>query len=89
LSKYIFHKLITHTYTRTLMKHSKIGGEKFSKTLSLPVRTWANLEEVRSLTRMPDLSIALQDCIDSKHEALLLVEKMKTRLEGSDKIETE
>jgi len=58
------------------MKSSKIGGDKFSKTLSLPVQTWANLETVRSLTRWPDLSIALQDCIDSKYESLMIVQKM-------------
>jgi len=49
---------------------------KFSKTLSLPVVTWAKLEEVRSLTRMPDLAVALQECIDSKHESLSLIQKM-------------
>jgi len=58
------------------MKNHKIGGERFSKTLSLPVQTWANLETVRSLTRWPDLSIALQDCIDSKYESLMIVQKM-------------
>jgi len=58
------------------LNKSKVGGEKFSKTLSLPVQTWANLETVRQLTRWPDLSIALQDCIDSKCEALILVDKM-------------
>jgi len=56
---------------------------KFSRTLSLPVQTWANLEGIRSLTRMPDLSIALQDCIDSKYDALLTVKK----LEGLREIE--
>jgi len=71
------------------MKNSKIGGDKFSKTLSLPVQTWANLENVRSMTRWPDLSIALQDCIDSKYEALILVEKMQKNLEGSTKVESE
>jgi len=69
--------------------NSKIGGEKFSKTLSLPVQTWANLETVRQLTRWPDLSIALQDCIDSKCEALMLVDKMRKQTEGSTKIESE
>jgi len=69
------------------MKNSKIGGEKFSKTLSLPVQTWANLETVRQLTRWPDLSIALQDCIDSKCEALTLIDKMKNQTEGSSKVE--
>jgi len=59
-----------------LLKQNKIGGDKFSKTLSLPVQTWANLETVRSMTRWPDLSIALQDCIDSKYDSLILVEKM-------------
>jgi len=58
------------------MQKSKVGGDKFSKTLSLPVQTWANLETVRSLTRWPDLSIALQDCIDSKYESLMIVQKM-------------
>jgi len=67
------------------MKQSKVGGDKFSKTLSLPVQTWANLEQVRQLTRWPDLSIALQDCIDSKYEALILIDKMKKR--GDDPIE--
>jgi len=71
------------------MKNSKIGGDKFSKTLSLPVQTWANLENVRSMTRWPDLSIALQDCIDSKYESLMLVEKMKNSREGSEKVESE
>jgi len=70
------------------MKHSHTGGEKFSKTLSLPVQTWANLETVRSLTRWPDLSIALQDCIDSKCEALTLIDKMRNQTEGSTKIES-
>jgi len=70
------------------MKNSKIGGEKFSKTLSLPVQTWANLETVRQLTRWPDLSIALQDCIDSKCESLVLIEKMKNQTEGSVKVES-
>jgi len=70
------------------MKNSKIGGEKFSKTLSLPVQTWANLETVRQLTRWPDLSIALQDCIDSKCEALTLIDKMSKQTEGSTKIES-
>jgi len=60
------------------MKTSKVGGDKFSKTLSLPVQTWANLETVRSLTRWPDLSIALQDCIDSKYDALMIIHKMNT-----------
>jgi len=59
-----------------IMKNNKVGGDKFSKTLSLPVQTWANLETVRSLTRWPDLSIALQDCIDSKYESLMIVQKM-------------
>jgi len=67
---------------------TKILGEKFSKTLSLPVQTWANLENVRSLTRWPDLSVALQDCIDSKYESLMLVEKMKNQREGSEKVES-
>jgi len=70
------------------MKNSKIGGEKFSKTLSLPVQTWANLETVRQLTRWPDLSIALQDCIDSKCEALTLINKMKNQTTGSTKVES-
>jgi len=69
------------------LKNVKVGGEKFSKTLSLPVQTWANLETVRVLTRWPDLSIALQDCIDSKCEALILVDKMKNQRDGSEKIE--
>jgi len=59
------------------MKHAKVMGERFSKTLSLPVQTWSHLEEVRSMTRWPDLSIALVDCIDSKYEALMLVKKME------------
>jgi len=71
------------------MKNKAIGGERFSKTLSLPVQTWANLEQVRQLTRWPDLSVALQDCIESKYEALVLVEKMKNQREGSTKIESE
>jgi len=71
------------------MNKSKIGGEKFSKTLSLPVQTWANLETVRQLTRWPDLSIALQDCIDSKCEALTLIDKMRKQTQGSTKIESE
>jgi len=68
------------------MKNKQIGGDKFSKTLSLPVQTWANLEQVRQLTRWPDLSIALQDCIDSKYEALILVEKMNKQ--GLEDIES-
>ncbi len=59
------------------MKQAKVMGERFSKTLSLPVQTWSHLEEVRSMTRWPDLSIALVDCIDSKYDALLLVKKME------------
>ena len=58
------------------MKPSKVLGEKFSKTLSLPVHTWSNLEVVRSLSRWPDLSVALQDCIDSKYESLMIIQKM-------------
>ena len=58
------------------MKSSKIGGDKFSKTLSLPVQTWANLETIRTLSRWPDLSITLQDCIDSKLVSLKIVEKL-------------
>jgi len=59
------------------MKPAKVMGERFSKTLSLPVQTWSHLEEVRSMTRWPDLSIALVDCIDSKYDALILVKKME------------
>jgi len=59
------------------MKSSTIGGNKFSKTLSLPVQTWSHLEAVRSLTRWPDLSVALQDCIDSKYESLMIIQKMR------------
>jgi len=70
------------------MKNSKIGGEKFSKTLSLPVQTWANLETVRQLTRWPDLSIALQDCIDSKCETLMLIDKMSKEKTGMTKVES-
>jgi len=57
----------------------KVLGEKFSKTLSLPVQTWSHLETVRSLTRWPDLAVALQDCIDSKYESLMLVQKMQAQ----------
>jgi len=71
------------------LKNSKIGGEKFSKTLSLPVQTWANLETVRQLTRWPDLSIALQDCIDSKCEALILIDKMNKNDKGMSKVESQ
>jgi len=60
------------------MKNSKVGGERFSKTLSLPVHTWSNLETVRSLTRWPDLSEALRDCIDSKYESLMIIQKMNS-----------
>lgn len=70
------------------MKNAKIGGEKFSKTLSLPVQTWANLETVRQLTRWPDLSIALQDCIDSKCETLTLIDKMEKNRDGMTKVES-
>jgi len=66
------------------MKNSKIGGERFSKTLSLPVQTWANLETVRSLTRWPDLSVALQDCIDSKYESLMIIQKMNSTEEKNE-----
>jgi len=55
---------------------SKVSRDKFSKTLSLPVQTWAQLEEIRSFTRMPDLAIALQDCIESKHASVLIVNKL-------------
>lgn len=58
------------------MKRVKIGGETFSKTLSLPVQTWANLEMIRNLSHWPDLSITLQDCIDSKLVSLKIVEKL-------------
>lgn len=61
----------------------KASKDKFSKTLSLPVQTWAHLEEIRSMTRMPDLAIALQDCVDSKYDALQTVKK----LEGLREIE--
>jgi len=66
------------------MKSSKIGGDKFSKTLSLPVQTWANLETVRSLTRWPDLSVALQDCIDSKYDSLMIIQKMQATKTSED-----
>jgi len=68
------------------MKSSKVGGEKFSKTLSLPVQTWANLEVVRSLSKWPDMAIALQDCIDSKYESLMIIQKMHAT--GVEKIES-
>jgi len=68
------------------MKSGKVGGDKFSKTLSLPVQTWANLETIRSLTRWPDLSIASQDCIDSKYDSLMIIQKMKDR--GLEDIES-
>jgi len=58
---------------------TKVLGEKFSKTLSLPVQTWSHLEIVRSLTRWPDLSIALQDCIDSKYDSLMIIQKMRAQ----------
>lgn len=67
------------------MKSGKVGGDKFSKTLSLPVQTWANLETVRSLTRWPDLSVALQDCIDSKYESLMIVQKMNSTEEKNER----
>jgi len=56
---------------------SKSSRDKFSKTLSLPVKTWSQLEEIRGLTRMPDLSIALQDCIESKLESITLTQKLE------------
>jgi len=58
---------------------AKVLGEKFSKTLSLPVQTWSHLEVVRSLTRWPDLAIALQDCIDSKYDSLMIIQKMQAQ----------
>jgi len=65
---------------------SKLSKDKFSKTLSLPVQTWAHLEEVRRMTRMPDLAIALQDCIDSKYDAMMIIEKMNsTKLENIER----
>lgn len=64
------------------MRSVKVGGEKFSKTLSLPVQTWANLEEIRTLSHWPDLSVTLQDCIDSKLVSLKIVEKIGSRLEN-------
>jgi len=71
------------------MKSAKIGGDKFSKTLSLPVQTWANLETIRSMTRWPDLSVALQDCIDSRYESLILVKKMnESRIQDLEKNES-
>jgi len=60
---------------------TRLSSDRFSKTLSLPVTTWAKLEEVRTLTRLPDLNMALQDCIDSKHESLILVLKMEQQKE--------
>jgi len=65
------------------MKPAKVMGERFSKTLSLPVQTWSHLEEVRSMTRWPDLSIALVDCIDSKYEALILIKKLEDSRHGT------
>jgi len=68
---------------------SKVSRDKFSKTLSLPVQTWAHLEEIRSWTRMPDLAIALQDCIDSKYDSILLIQKLEhaTKVEEMENIE--
>jgi len=66
------------------MKSVRIGGERFSKTLSLPVQTWANLEMVRNLSHWPDLSITLQDCIDSKLVSLKIVEKLNNSKIGQD-----
>jgi len=63
---------------------SSIGGDKFSKTLSLPVQTWSKLETVRELTRWPDLSIALQDCVDSKYEALMIIKKMNEKKDNPE-----
>jgi len=60
---------------------SRVSKDKFSKTISLPVETWAHLEQVRIATKMPDLAIALQDCIDAKYDSILLVRKLEeTRL---------
>jgi len=67
------------------MKQSKVGGDKFSKTLSLPVHTWSNLETVRSLTRWPDLSVALQECIESRYDSLMLVQKLQATREKEEK----
>lgn len=64
----------------------KVLGEKFSKTLSLPVQTWAHLETIRSLTRWPDLAVALQDCIDSKYDSLMIIKNM--RKQGIEDIES-
>lgn len=66
------------------MKTVKMGGEKFSKTLSLPVQTWANLEMIRKLSHWPDLSVTLQDCIDSKLVSLEIVEKLNHTKIGDD-----
>ena len=66
------------------MKSVRIGGEKFSKTLSLPVQTWANLETIRKLSHWPDLSITIQDCIDSKLVSLKIVEKLNHTKIGDD-----
>jgi len=66
-------------------KNLRVMTDRFSKTLSLPVSTWAKLEEIRSMTRLPELNLALQDCIDSKHEALLLVMKMAESQEKEEK----
>jgi len=67
---------------------SKLSKDKFSKTLSLPVHTWANLEEIRGYTRMPDLAVALQDCIESKLESIKLTQKLEhARLTEKENIE--
>jgi len=56
---------------------SKVSKDKFSKTLSLPVQTWAQLEEIRSWNRWPDLAITLQDCIESRYKSLVTVKKLE------------
>jgi len=68
-----------------MTKNTRLSTERFSKTLSLPVQTWAKLEEIRTMTRLPDMNLALQDCIESKHESLLLVMKMAESQEREEK----
>jgi len=68
-----------------MTKNTRLSSDRFSKTLSLPVQTWQKLEEIRSMTRLPDFNMALQDCIESKHESLLLVMKMAESQEKEEK----
>jgi len=61
--------------------------DKFSKTLSLPVNVWAKLEEARSIMHAPDISVTLEECINAKHQSLMIIKLMHEK--GIESIEHE